>query len=243
MWGWKFKLNSGIDKNYRVTAAFKASTSVTFEILEVIDDPVFRKLREDGYIKINIGKPLCLNIASDSISNLGIKRNPNRKISKHGCKPVVKIDDLGRVIEKYESVADANRGNNTKDVSECFKNSLRKVKGMMFREVDKDGNIISPPVLPKKQRKSRLGIKLPEHIVEARREVYRLRRLSDDYTPPCTAKALNQYTLSGELVATHKSIMGAARSMGSNLDTFRKAIKKSPTNFTKGFIWKYADAV
>lgn len=241
--GWRFKLNSGIDKNYRVTAAFKSSSTVTFEILEIIDDPVFRKFREDGYIKINFGKPLCLNIASNSTNNLGIKQNPNKKISTYWNKTIVKIDDLGRVLETYDSVKQANEKNNTSSVSDCLKDCNRKVKGMMFREIDKEGNIISPPPLPKKPRKSRAGIKLPEHIVEARREVYRLRRLSDDYTPPCTAKALNQYTLSGELVATHKSIMGAARTMGSNLDTFRKAIKKSPTNFTKGFIWKYADAV
>lgn len=32
----------------------------------------------------------------------------------------------------------------------------------------------------------------------------------------------------------------AAKHVNSNPNTFRKAIKNSPNNFTKGYIWKYA---
>ncbi len=239
--GWRFKLNSGIDKNYRVTAAFKASDTVTFEILEIIDDPVFRKFREDGYIKINFGKPLCLNIASNSINNLGIKQNPNKKVSTYWYKAVAKIDDLGRIIETYSSVREANEKNNTQSVSECFKNSLRKVHGMMFRELDKDGNVVPAPFVPLRERKPRrIGYKISESAKHKIRERNKIKRLSPDYTPPLSAKVLHQYTLSGNFVQSYPSIMHAARAMGSNIDTFRKAIKKSPNNFTKGYVWKYA---
>lgn len=239
--GWRFKLNSGIDKNYRVTAAFKQSATVTFEILEIIDDPVFRKFREDGYIKINIGKPLCLNIASNSINNIGIKQNPNKKIYKGNYEPVVKIDDLGRIVEQYESVAEAERKNKTNHVSECFRDSLRKVNGMMFRKIDKDGNIIPAPFIPLKERKPRrTGYKISNEALKIRRERNRVKRLSPNYTPPLNAKEVYQYSLDNELVAVHKSFTLAALVAGSDPKTFRKAIKRSPNNFTKGYIWKYA---
>lgn len=238
---WKFKLNSGIDKNYRVTEAFKNTSKVVFEIVDIVDDPVMRRFREDGYIKIHFGKPLCLNIAPSAFTNAGIKYNPNRKVSNYHYKPVVKINDSGEIIEQYSSVKEANIKNNTTNVSDCFKNCFRKVKGMMFRELDKDGAIIPAPIMPLKERKPRKkGYKLSEETKLRIREKNRIFRKSKDYVPPITAKPISQFTIDGSLVNTYSSIMEAARTIGSNTDTFRKAIKKSPNNFTKGFIWKYA---
>ena len=77
--GWRFKLNSGVDKNYKVTEAFNKTNRIVFEILEIVDDPVLRKFREDGYIKINFGKPGCLNIAPSAFTSQGVKQNPNKK--------------------------------------------------------------------------------------------------------------------------------------------------------------------
>lgn len=240
--GWKFKLSSGIDKNYRVTEAFKNTSKVVVEILEVVDDPILRKFREDGYIKIHFGKEGCLNIAPSAFTNSGIKHNPNKKINKSHYKTVVKINDNGEIIEKYESVKDANKKNNTKSVADCFKDCYRKVKGAMYRELDKEGNIIHAPIMPLKERKPRKkGYRISADVLKARRERNRLERQSLSYVPPLNAKEIHQHSLSGELIKTHKSMMEAARTVGSDPDTFRKAIKRSPNNFTKGFIWKYGN--
>lgn len=239
--GWRFKLNSGIDKNYRVTEAFKNTSKVVFEILDIVEDPVMRRFREDGYIKIHFGKPLCLNIAPSAFTNVGIKQNPNKKVNTYHYKAVAKINDAGEIIEKYDSVKDANIKNNTLSVADCFKNCFRKVKGMMFRELDKEGNIIPAPVMPLRERKPRkTGYKISQEALVIRRERNRQKRLSPEYQPPANSKEVYQYTLDNKLVGVHKSFTLAAVVAGSDPKTFRKAIKRSPNNFTKGYIWKYA---
>lgn len=63
-----------------------------------------------------------------------------------------------------------------------------------------------------------------------------------EYIPhPLVLKKINQYGLDGVFIKDFKSVREAAVAVGSATDTFRKAIKKSPNNFTKGFIWKYAE--
>lgn len=47
-------------------------------------------------------------------------------------------------------------------------------------------------------------------------------------------------TISGNLLKEFVSSGEAAKYVGSNTDTFRKAIRVSPNNFTKGYVWKYA---
>jgi group I intron endonuclease len=244
MWGWKFKLNNGVDKNYKVTAAFKNTFKVTFEIMEVVDDPIFRKFREDGYIKINIGKPLCLNIASSAYNNLGIKMRPNRKENKVWNKTIVKIDDYGNILDTYESIREANDMNGTTSVSDCFKDCNRKVKGMMYRELDGDGNIVSPPFLEKKPRTHmRKGYKLSEEAKQRIKDKLLLRKQSPDYVPPklpTQTKPINQYNLDGTLYKSHPSLMSAARELQVDSKNFKRQIKKSPRNYYKGFIFKYA---
>lgn len=62
------------------------------------------------------------------------------------------------------------------------------------------------------------------------------------YIPhPLVLKKIIQFNVDGSYLKTFDSVKEAAISVGSNKHTFRKAIKKSPNNFTKGFIWKYAD--
>lgn len=240
MWGWKFKLTNGIDKNYKVTAAFKATTKVVFEILEIIDDPILRKLREDGYIKLNVGKALFLNIASNAYTNKGIAQNPNKKRNISGFKPIARINDNGEIIEIFDCIADAEKKYEVSTINECLKNSRRKSKGMVFRLLDSDGNIIPAPTPVYKKPVRKRGYKLSPEAIEKIVQKNKIKRQSPDYIPPYNSKKINQYTLSGELVNSFLSIMDAARSMESNTDTFRKAISRSPNNFTKGYIWKYA---
>lgn len=242
MWGWKFKLNNGVDKNYKVTEAFKNTSMVVFEILEIIEDPALRKFREDGYIKINFGKPFCLNIASNAYNNKGIKQNPNKKKNKNGFQPVVKINDNGEIIDRYLSIAEAEMENGTSSVSDCFKDCRRKVKGMIFRKLDANGNIIPaqiPEPKPKKARKRKKGYHLSEDAKQRLRERTALKMASPDYKPPLHSKKIAQYDLNGVLIKEHFSIGSAAKSVNADSRNFKRQIKKSPRSYYKGFLFKY----
>lgn len=61
------------------------------------------------------------------------------------------------------------------------------------------------------------------------------------YVPhPMVVKKIIMMDTSGKEIQMFDSVALAAKYVGSTTDTFRKAIKKSPNNFTKGYIWKYA---
>lgn len=57
--------------------------------------------------------------------------------------------------------------------------------------------------------------------------------------PPVYRKMV-MYDTKGNELKTFNSSGDAAKHVGSKTETFRKAIKNSPNNFTKGYIWKYA---
>jgi len=61
------------------------------------------------------------------------------------------------------------------------------------------------------------------------------------YVPhPAVYRKMIAYDLNGKEVQIFDSSGEAADFVKSNADTFRKAIKRSPNNFTKGYVWKYA---
>ena len=61
------------------------------------------------------------------------------------------------------------------------------------------------------------------------------------YIPhPAVYRKMIMFDVNGNELQTFNSSGEAAKFVNSNAETFRKAIKKSPNNFTKGFIWKYA---
>lgn len=244
MWGWKFKLNSGIDKNYKVTAAFKATDKVVFEILEIVDDPVLRKFREDGYIKLNVGKPLFLNIASNAYTNHGIKQNPNKKKSTFGFKPIARVSEAGEILERFDSISHAENKYAITSIHECFKNCRRKSKGMIFRLLDNEGNIISAPEPIFKERKK--PVRTPGYHIseEARLRVAakREQQMKDGtFKYPPQSKWVIKMDIDGNELGRFPSIGQAAKDVQCNDSrNFKKQIKKSPRNYYKGYIWKYA---
>ena len=244
---WKFKMNAGEFKNYKVEEAFKNSQIITFEILEIVDDPVMRRFREDGYIKINFGKPLCLNIAPSAFTNTGVKQNPNKKkrppnISQY--KSVAKVDSIGQIIEIYESVKAACISNKTKAVSECFRNCFRKVKGMTFRELDKDGNIIPAKQPAPKLRKVRAkGYHISDEAKERLNSVRAKRKEEGTFKYPPHSKWVLKMDSEGKEVGRFPSIIEAAKNADcKDRKNFSKIVsgKRSNTGYYKGYVWKYA---
>lgn len=245
MWGWKFKLNSGVLKNYKITDAFNKTDSVKFEVLEIVDDPIMRRYREDGYIKIHYGKPGCLNIADNAFNNTGIKQNPNRKRHKQRGTRVAKINDIGEVLETYESITEANLANNTRKINDCFNDSLKKIHGFMFRKLDGDGNIIPAKIKERGKRKARKrGYKVSEkarkNMIEARRRVAE----SGCAKLPAHTKQVVKYTIDGIEVCRFRSVGEASRSLGhkdtSNLRRLMNGKEKGRKGYHKGFFYKYA---
>lgn len=61
------------------------------------------------------------------------------------------------------------------------------------------------------------------------------------YVPhPAVYRKMIALDMNGNEVAVFESSGKAAEFVKSNPDTFRRAVKRSPNNFTKGYIWKYA---
>lgn len=61
------------------------------------------------------------------------------------------------------------------------------------------------------------------------------------YIPhPAVYRKIIMMDKAGNELQVFNSSGEAAKHVNSNADTFRKAIKNSPNNFTKGYIWKYA---
>lgn len=245
MWGWKFKLESGVDKNYKVTAAFKETTKIVFEILEIVDDPALRKFREDGYIKINFGKPLCLNSASNAYTNHGVKMNPNKKRNTSGFKPIARVSESGEILEKFDCISDAERKYETGAIHDCLRNSRRKSKGMIFRELDIDGNIIPAPTPQFKERKKpqrKKGYHISEEA-KIRLEINRTKQKEEGtFKYPAHSKQVIKIS-NGQEVNRFPSIIEAAKDAGcKDRKNFSKVVsgKRSVTGYYKGYIWKYA---
>ncbi len=60
------------------------------------------------------------------------------------------------------------------------------------------------------------------------------------FGPPTPKKPIIQLTKEGKQVTMYPSLSDAARAFGTNRRNFSKAIIKSPNNYYKGYIWKYA---
>lgn len=79
-------------------------------------------------------------------------------------------------------------------------------------------------------------IKQPKPIKE---RVFKPKKV---YIPhPLPTKKVIMYSTDGVQLRTFESSRDAANFVNSSYDTFRKAIKKSPTNFTKGYVWEVID--
>jgi len=109
------------------------------------------------------------------------------------------------------------------------KNIRRQISGerycyVPYRYLGRENDVKFAPVKPPKP------IKIPF-----------VRPPKKEYVPhPIIPKKIKMFDINGNELRTFDSAMMAAEFVKSTYDTFRRAIKKSPNNFTKGYIWKYA---
>lgn len=150
-----------------------------------------------------------------------IKIYKRKEDKKH--KPPLKIIDIsnGEIFVSIEELC------NIKGLN--IKNIRRQINGERFchvsyRYLGNEWKAKMPPVKPPKP------VKIPF-----------IRPPKKEYVPhPLVLKKIIMMDINGNEIKVFDSVLLAANYVGSNTDTFRKAIKKSPNNFTKGYIWKYA---
>lgn len=89
------------------------------------------------------------------------------------------------------------------------------------------GEVINDVLLPPPPK---VKVEKPKFIRPPKKEYVR---------HPRQLKKIFQFDLEGRFIHEFQSVKVAAESVNSVFRTFRKAIKASPNNYTKGFIWRY----
>ncbi len=139
----------------------------------------------------------------------------------------------------FKSVIDINTSiiyKSTQEVSSLFKIPFRTLRRALagerynktpFRYIvngEIKNDVMLPPVKPPKPEKVKF-----------------IRPPKKEYVPhPKETKKVAMYDLQGNVITVFNSAKLAAEHIKTTKDTFRKAIKISPTGYHKGFIFKYA---
>lgn len=244
MWNWKYKLNSGVKKNYLVSAAFENSTTVTFEIIEFVDKSSDARIREDFYLKKFWGDKKLLNRTDSAFGNVGIKWTKEqiikKPIVKSSSKKVAKFDKGGCLINIYDSRLDAaiDIGVDPSRIRKCLKKYGHSVNGFIYKDVDDNGGFIEAPIIPRKKGGRKVGSKLPQQTIDKMRKTQQKKVAMGDYLQPTHSKKMIKYDMSGSILAEFPSIGAAAKSMEADVKNFKKSLKKGRPGYYKGFIWK-----
>jgi hypothetical protein len=242
MWNWKFKLTAGIKKNARVTAAFERTTTITFEIIEYAEDASVIKLREDFYIKQSWGSELLLNRAPGAFDSTGLKWTEDqikrKPIYKTASKPVGKFDQGGILLKTYESRLAAAKENGVapERIRKCLKKYGHTVNGFVYKQLNASGEYIEAPIVRRKQRKKGYAV---SELAKANMKAAQQKRVSmGDYIQPGHSKPMIKYDIHGAELHRFPSIGAAAKSMGVDINNFKKLLKKGRPGYYKGFFWK-----
>lgn len=152
-----------------------------------------------------------------------IKVYMRKEDKKH--KPPIKVINIENG-ELFYSVDELCR---TKGLN--IKSIRRQISGerycyVPYRYVGRENDVKFKPVVIK-------PVKIP--FVRPPRKVY--------IPHPAVYRKIIMMDKAGNELKVFNSSGEAAKYVNSNPDTFRKAIRVSPNNFTKGYVWKYADAV
>lgn len=136
--------------------------------------------------------------------------------------PIALFDINWNFIRKYEyrsELYDFLKTDGSR-VNEFLRGKCSFIKGYKMKEIDEEGNFIEPT--PFVSKKPPIKPKRVKNAVAA-------------------SKPIIKYDLLNNEIQRFSSILWAARSMGVDKRNFKKQILKSPRNYYKGFIWKYAN--
>jgi NUMOD4 motif len=156
-------------------------------------------------------------------AEIKVKVYKKREEKKHKPATVIVNIDTG---EQYLSLMDLCK---EKGLSE--KNIRRQISGerycyVPYRYLGREGDVKFKPIAPTRQ-----GVQKEIKFKDMKIKI------------PAPKRKMIMYDLSGTKIKTFQSSLEAANFVNSNPNTFRKAIKRSPSNMSKGFVFKYADTV
>ncbi len=237
---WKTRLIAGTRKNIDLLIEFQKATVVEFLILEEVKEKSQLRHRENFYIISFWGTRGLMNKAPSAFNNKGMKQSLHRITpTPKFMQPVAKVGKNETIIEIYQSISECALKNNlrSRSLAPIFKKFGLKCKGDTYRKIDPDGNIIIPPVVPKKPRPH--GYKVSEQGRENLRKAAERRKALG--LPALNAKGVLQYSKDGDFIATHNSIADACKHIGLR-DTRRmsKQINGRKGKSIYGFVFKFA---
>lgn len=142
------------------------------------------------------------------------------KIKKYIKNPIAVFDMEWKFINQFDDKNLAAKFANTRinKINNFLKGKSSQVKGYKFKKII-NGQFVEPIPF--------ISTKLP----------LKPKKIRGAVTP---TKPLIKYDLSGNVINTFNSTMEAAKSLGIDKKDLRTAIRKSPRNYYKGFIYKYA---
>lgn len=155
-----------------------------------------------------------------SVANVKVNGTNQRKKATPHHKKIINIE-TGDTLPSAQALSE------TTGLS--IKNINRQLNGerycyIPYRYVGEEGKAKLAPVKPKKEK--------PPKKERPTKKVY--------IPHPLERRKMVMYNLAGNELKTFSSSTEAAIYVNSNPDTFRRAIRRSPNSFTKGFVFRYA---
>lgn len=145
-----------------------------------------------------------------------------RPIVEKQKSPIGLFDMDWNFIRRYEYKSElaAFLNTDTSRINEFLRGQCEFIRKYKVKEIDDEGNFIEPtPFISK-------------------RPPLKPKKIKQAVTPP---KPIIRYNLDGVEVQRYNSVSEAAKQFNIDKRSFRNAIRRSPNNFTKGFIWKYGN--
>lgn len=127
---------------------------------------------------------------------------------------VAKFDGNGNYIETIDLLQTNDKILNQR-VSAFLNGNSSSVDGFFYKKVASDGSFVEPTKFVPVPKKIRDGV-VPD------------------------AKPVVKYSIDGKELSHYPSILYVAKELGIDKRNVRNAIRKSPRNYFKGYIWKYA---
>ncbi len=142
---------------------------------------------------------------------------PTKVVKEKSLNPIAKFDMSGNLVESFSDFEQIGNRVLRSRVGYFLAGRSRDVDGFFYKKIDAQGNYIDPP------------------------KFVSTRKPTDLKGPVTPSKTVYQFDLNGNQVNRYGSIGLAAKAFNYDKKNFRKMVAKSPRNYFKGFIWKYAD--
>lgn len=242
---WMNRIRAGNNKNRRIRELVKSCNEIRFEVIEIVKNGKHRG-REGEYLGKHWGDPLMLNYCQDPNTCLGINWEPadlkirRKTIVRNGGKPVAVFDLDGKLLMKFEYLADASRYAGVSDgaIRDFLNGKTPSVKGFKFKWISVDG-YIDPPEFIKKKRAFN-GRKVGDQA-RLNASIAQRKRFDNGGKISNKARRVNVYNKEGNLISTQPSIHSVYKMIGIKPDKrIEKILRGKRGKSCHGYTFQYA---